>query len=72
VLPFDVVKSTRALEESLEEVDRAIGIAALVAAGVAFLVYYTWPRLTMPERMMRLAVLGLITAITIVQAVPRG
>ena len=37
-LEFDVVKSTRALEESLEEVDRAIGIAALVAAGVAFLV----------------------------------
>ena len=46
--------------------------SALVALGVAFLVYYTWPRLTMPERMMRLAVLGLITAITIVQAVPRG
>jgi signal transduction histidine kinase len=38
VLAFDVVKSTRALEESLEEVDRAIGIAALIAAGVAFLV----------------------------------
>jgi C4-dicarboxylate-specific signal transduction histidine kinase len=38
VLAFDVVKSTHALEQSLEEVDRAIGIAALVAAGVAFLV----------------------------------
>ena len=46
--------------------------SALVALGVAFLVYYTWPRLTLPERMMRLAVLALIVAITVVQAVPRG
>jgi hypothetical protein len=46
--------------------------SALVALGVAFLVYYTWPRLTLPERMLRLAVLALIVAITVVQAVPRG
>jgi hypothetical protein len=45
---------------------------ALVALTVAFLVYYTWPRLTMPERMMRLAVLALIVAVTVVQAIPRG
>lgn len=37
-LQFDIVKSTHALEESLKEVDREIGIAALFAAGVAFLV----------------------------------
>ena len=45
---------------------------ALVALAVAFLVYYTWPRLTLPERLMRLAVLVLITAVAIVQALPRG
>jgi two-component system, NtrC family, nitrogen regulation sensor histidine kinase NtrY len=38
VLAFDVVKSKRELEQSLQAVDNAIGIAALVAAGVAFLV----------------------------------
>jgi two-component system, NtrC family, nitrogen regulation sensor histidine kinase NtrY len=38
VLAFDVVKSTHDLEESLQAVDRAIGLAALFAAGVAFLV----------------------------------
>jgi signal transduction histidine kinase len=37
-LAFDVVKSKRELEQSLAAVDHAIGIAALVAAGVAFLV----------------------------------
>jgi two-component system nitrogen regulation sensor histidine kinase NtrY len=37
VLAFDVVKSTRALEESLKEVDSAILVAALAAAGIAFL-----------------------------------
>jgi hypothetical protein len=45
---------------------------ALVALVVAFLVYYTWPRLTLPERLMRCAVLALITAVTVVQAAPRG
>jgi hypothetical protein len=45
---------------------------ALVALVVAFLVYYTWPRLTMPERLMRCAVLALIVAVTVVQAFPRG
>ena len=45
---------------------------ALVAVAVAFLLYYTWPRLTQPERLMRLAVLALITAVAVVQAVPRA
>ena len=45
---------------------------ALVALGVGFLVYYTLPRLTLPERLMRLAVLALVVAVTVVQAFPRG
>ena len=45
---------------------------ALVALVVAFLVYYTWPRLSLPERLMRCAVLALIMAVTVVQAIPRG
>jgi hypothetical protein len=44
---------------------------ALVALVVAGLVYLTWPRLTMPEKFMRLAVLALVVAVTVVQAVPR-
>ncbi|MEP6649242.1 MAG: hypothetical protein ABJA74_04920 [Lapillicoccus sp.] len=46
--------------------------SAMVALGVAFLLYYTWPRLTMPERLLRVAVLALIMAVTVVQAFPRG
>ena len=45
---------------------------ALVALAVAFLVYYTWPRLSLPERLMRLAVLALLSAVALVQAVPRA
>ncbi|MBX3262386.1 MAG: HAMP domain-containing protein [Labilithrix sp.] len=37
-LPFEIVKSTRELEANLAEVDRAIGVLAIVAAIVAFLV----------------------------------
>lgn len=44
---------------------------AIVALLVAFLVYYTWPRLTAPEKMMRIAVLFIVVALTVVQAVPR-
>ena len=45
---------------------------ALVALLVAALIYLTWPRLTPPEKLMRLAVLGVVVAVTVVQAVPRG
>ena len=45
---------------------------AVVALGVAFLIYYTWPRLTSPERMMRLAVLAVVVAVAVVQAFPRA
>ncbi|HVJ90312.1 MAG TPA: ATP-binding protein, partial [Labilithrix sp.] len=37
-LPFEILKSTRELEANLAEVDRAIGVLAIVAAVVAFLV----------------------------------
>jgi signal transduction histidine kinase len=37
-LPFEIVKSTRELEANVAEVDRAIGLLAVVAAVVAFLV----------------------------------
>ncbi len=43
----------------------------LVAALVAFLLYYTWPRLTTPEKLLRLAVLFLAVALAVVQAFPR-
>lgn len=39
-----------------------IGLAALV---VAWLLYLSWPRLTAPERMMRLAVLALVAAVAV-------
>ena len=45
---------------------------AVVGLVVAFLVYVTWPRLTLPEKLMRLAVLAVVVAVTVVQAVPRG
>lgn len=38
MLPFAIVKSTRELEANVAQVDRAIGILAIVAAIVAFLV----------------------------------
>ncbi|MDQ6896171.1 MAG: hypothetical protein M3171_06175 [Actinomycetota bacterium] len=44
---------------------------ALVALLVAAMVYLTWPRLTQPEKLMRLAVLAVVVAVTLVQAVPR-
>lgn len=43
----------------------------LVALFVGFLVYYTWPRLTTPEKFMRLAVLVLVVALMLLQAFPR-
>ncbi|MEO3938846.1 DUF6703 family protein [Dermatophilaceae bacterium Soc4.6] len=45
---------------------------AVVVAFVGFLVWSTWPRCTLPERLLRLAVLAITVALTIVQAFPRG
>lgn len=39
---------------------------------VAWLLYLSWPRLTGVERLMRVAVLLLFLAVTVVQLVPRG
>lgn len=49
------------------------GIAfLLVSLFVGWLLYLTWPRLTMPERLMRLAVLALALAVAVVNLVPKG
>ena len=42
----------------------------LVTVFVGWLLFLTWPRLTMPERMMRMAVLVLTLAVAIVRTVP--
>lgn len=42
-----------------------------VAAFVGWLLYLTWPQLRRPERFLRIAVLFLVVAVGIVQAVPR-
>ncbi len=47
------------------------GIAfLLVTAFVGWLLFITWPRLSIPERMMRLAVLVLTFAVAVVRTVP--
>jgi hypothetical protein len=46
-------------------------LTLLVAAFVAWLLYLTWPRLTPPERLGRIAVLFLVLAVAVVQAFPR-
>lgn len=43
----------------------------LVSLFVGWLLYLTWPRLTMPERLMRLAVLALALAVAVVNLVPK-
>ncbi len=43
----------------------------VVALFVFWLLFLTWPRLTLPERMMRIAVLFLLVAVAVVQAFPR-
>ena len=44
----------------------------LVSAFIGWLLFLTWPRLTLPERLLRLAVLALTLAVTIVRLVPQG
>jgi len=46
-----------------------IGVAALLLAWILAL---AWPRLTVPEKLMRLAVVAIITAIMLTEAFPRG
>lgn len=45
-------------------------LVAVVALFLVWLLVLGWPRLTMPERLMRLAVVAIAVAITITQAVP--
>lgn len=47
-------------------------MVAVALLFVAWLLYLSWPRLTTVERVMRLAVLLLFVAVTLVQLVPRG
>ena len=42
----------------------------VVALFVGALLYLTWPRLTLPERLMRTAVLVLAVAVAVVRTVP--
>jgi hypothetical protein len=44
----------------------------LVAAGfLVWLAFLTWPRLAMPERVMRAAVIALVVGVAVTQAFPR-
>ena len=47
-------------------------LVAVALAFVGWLLYLSWPRLTGVERLMRVAVLLLFLAVTVVQLVPRG
>lgn len=48
------------------------GLAFLVVAlFVGWLLFLTWPRQTLPERLMRTAVLALVAAAAIVRLIPR-
>ena len=48
------------------------GLIVLVVLLLAWIGALAWPRLSMPERMMRVAVVVMMAAIAITQAVPRG
>lgn len=43
----------------------------LIAVFIAWLLYLTWPRLTMPERLLRIAVLFFVVAVTVARALPQ-
>ena len=46
-------------------------LVAVVTLFLAWLLVLGWPRLTSPERLMRVAVVALAAAITVTQALPR-
>ncbi|MDN5796562.1 MAG: hypothetical protein L0H79_12515 [Intrasporangium sp.] len=49
------------------------GIAFLVIAlFIGWLIFLTWQRITLPERLMRFAVLALVVAVAIIKLVPKG
>ena len=43
----------------------------LVVLFLVWMLGLSWPRLTVPERLMRLAVLALVLALTLVKVIPR-
>jgi len=47
-------------------------LIAVVVLVLAWILLLAWPRLTMPERLMRTAVVALMAAVTVTQAMPRG
>lgn len=44
----------------------------VAAAFLLWLLYLGWPSLRTPERLMRVAVIGLVLAVMVTQASPRG
>ena len=47
-------------------------LIGIVMVFLAWMLYLGWPRLTSAERMMRLAVLVLVAAVTLTRAFPQG
>jgi hypothetical protein len=47
-------------------------LIALVVVILTWILLLAWPRLTTPERLMRVAVVVLMIAVTVTQAAPRG
>jgi len=47
-------------------------LVALVVLVLTWILLLAWPRLTTAERLMRLAVVVIMVAVTVTQAVPRG
>ena len=47
-------------------------LIALVTLLLTWILVLAWPRLSTPERLMRLAVVALMVAVTVTQASPRG
>jgi hypothetical protein len=45
---------------------------AVVLLFLSWMLYLGWPRLTLPERMFRVAVLTIATAVTLTQVFPQG
>ena len=39
---------------------------------LAWILALAWPRLSMPERLMRIAVIGIMVAVLVTQVAPRG
>ena len=47
-------------------------LLAVVALFLVWVLYLAWPGMSPPERLLRIAVLAILVAVTLTQAVPRG